>query len=81
MPLRVTTTAIANVAVLFLETAKFIAGKKNKKPAEVDSPRPLFGNPKRRRKEEIVTHAGFKFGFRWDAVGMKVLIQRKPGSP
>jgi len=30
MPLRVTTTAIAYVAVLFLETAKSIAGKKMK---------------------------------------------------
>jgi len=36
MPLRVTTTAIANVAFLSLETAKSIVGKKNEKPAEVD---------------------------------------------
>ena len=36
MPLRVTTTAIANVAALSMGTAKLIAGKKNEKPAEVD---------------------------------------------
>ena len=37
MPLRVTTTAIVNVAVLSMGTAKFIAGIKNEKPAEVES--------------------------------------------
>ena len=37
MPLRVTTTAIANVAALSMGTARLIAGKKNEKPAEVGS--------------------------------------------
>ena len=80
MPLRVTTTAIVNVAVLSMGTAKFIAGIKNEKPAEVESC-PAVRYSETPNKEEIVTHAGYKIGFREDAVGIKVSIRRKPGSP